>query len=156
MQFKCLDALRCYAGKRVKLSHSVFRVTTFSQFASTKTALQILLQYAWDFENNLTTLYVQLIIDNDHKSYDVRPQDLTSSALHKLCTDELADCKSQIKQLTTQDNCILTTLDQTKDTNSKHNKRGVILSLFLITWQFYKKTKMYSVIKYRKHSILLI
>ena len=74
------------------------------------------------------------------------------SALLKLCTDELADCKSQINQLTTQVNYILTTLNQTKDTNPKHNRRCVIHSLFnflfgdpngsadiepiKITWQF--------------------
>ena len=56
----------------IKLSCSVFRATTVFQFTSTKTALQTLLQYAWDFENNLTSLYAQLISDNDHKSYDVR------------------------------------------------------------------------------------
>ena len=83
-----------------------------------------------------------------------------------------ANYKSQINQLTTQVNHILTTLDETKDTNPKHGKRGVIHSFLLIsflmtltvqqilkllkvTLQFCKKTKTYSVIKYRKHSILL-
>ena len=56
----------------IKLSHSVLRVTTYSQFVSTKTALQILLQYVCDFENNLTTLYAKLISDTDNKSYVVR------------------------------------------------------------------------------------
>ena len=37
-----------------KLSHSVFRITTSFQFASTKTALPILLQYAYISEDNLT------------------------------------------------------------------------------------------------------
>ena len=114
----------------IKSSHSVFSATTFFQFTSTKTALQILLQYAWDFENNLTTLYAQLISDDNQKSYNVRKWVLTYSAHLKLCTDEFADCKSQINQLTTKANWILTTLDQTKDTNPKHNKRGVIHSIF--------------------------
>ena len=58
----------------IKLSCSVFRVTTFFQFTSTNTVLCILLQYAHDFENNLTTLYLKLVEDNDidQKSYDVR------------------------------------------------------------------------------------
>ena len=73
-------------------------------------------------KNNLTTLYAQLISDNDHKSYDVRQWVLTYPALLKLCKDELPDCKSQINQLTTKANCILTTLDQTEDTNSKYKK----------------------------------
>ena len=52
------------------------------------------------------------------------------SLLLKLCMDELTNCKSQINWLTTQVNCILTTLDHTKDTNPKCTKRGVIHSLF--------------------------
>ena len=49
----------------IKLSHTVFRVTTFFLFTSTKTALQILLQYVHDFEAYLTTLYSKLVDDND-------------------------------------------------------------------------------------------
>ena len=39
----------------IKLSHSVFTITTSFQFTSTKTALQILLQYVHDFKDNLKT-----------------------------------------------------------------------------------------------------
>ena len=40
----------------IKLSCSVFRVTTFFQSEWTIAALEILLQYAHDFEENLKTL----------------------------------------------------------------------------------------------------
>ena len=87
----------------------MFRVTTFFQLASTKTTLQVLFQYMYDFEENLTILYSKLDTNNDldHKFYDVRQCVLTYSALLKLCTDELTDCKSQITELTTQSNHIL-------------------------------------------------
>ena len=113
----------------IKLSHSVFRVTTFFQFPSTKTALQILLQYMHDFKENLIILYSKLVTINDldNKSYDVRQHVLTYSALLKLCTHELKDCKSQITQLTTQVNHTFATLHQT---SPKCSKRGIIHSLF--------------------------
>ena len=109
----------------IKLSHSVFRVATFFQFTSTKTALHILLQYTHDFKDNLTILYSKFVNNNDldHKFYGVRQCVLTYSALLKLCTDELTHCKSQIMQLTTQFNHTFTSLDQT---NPKHAKRGII------------------------------
>ena len=90
----------------IKLLYSVFRIPTF--FTSTKTALQILLQYTHEFKDNLTTLYSKLVDENDidHNSYDVRQCVLMYSALLKLCTDERIDCKSQIHQLTTQFDCI--------------------------------------------------
>ena len=105
----------------------MFRTTTFFQFASTKTALQILLQFAHDFD--LTILYSKLVTINDldNKSYGVTQCILTYSALLKLCTDKLTDCKSQITQLTTKVNHIFATLDQT---NPKCAKRGIIHSLF--------------------------
>ena len=48
----------------IKLSHSVFRVTTFFQFDSIKIALSILLQYAHDANENLETFYSKFIINN--------------------------------------------------------------------------------------------
>ena len=105
----------------------MFRVTTIFQLASTKTALQILLQYSHDFEANLTTPYSKLVNNND---IDHKLKMFAYSALLKLFKDELTDCKSQINQLTSQINFILTTLDQTKDTNPKCTKRGIIHSLF--------------------------
>ena len=87
----------------------------FCQFNSTKAALRILLHYAHDFNKNLKTLYSDLVINNDfdNKLYDVRHHILTYLALLKLCSDELADCKFQITQLTSQINDIFATLDQT-------------------------------------------
>ena len=41
----------------IKLSQSVFRVTTFFQFDSMTAALSILLHYTHDFDKNRKTLY---------------------------------------------------------------------------------------------------
>ena len=111
------------------MSQSVFQVTTFLQFDSTKAALSILLHYAHDFDENLKTLYSKLVTNNnfDHKSYDERQHSLTYLALLKLCSDELPDCKFHILQLTNQVNNIFATLDQT---NPKCTKWGIIHSLF--------------------------
>ena len=86
----------------IKLSCSVFRITIFFQFNSTKSTLNILLKYAHDLDKNINTLYTKLAVNNnyDHKSYDVRQQVLSYSALLTLCSDELSDCKPQITQLT--------------------------------------------------------
>ena len=92
----------------IKLSHSVFRVTTFFQFDSTKSTLNILLEYAHDLDKNLKT-HAKLVTNNnyDHKSYDARQWIISYSALLKWCSDELSDCKLQIAQLTSQVNNIL-------------------------------------------------
>ena len=80
----------------------------FFQFDSTKAALNILLHYAHDFNENLKTLYSKLVTNNDfdHKSY-ARQHILTYSALLKLCSNKLVDCKFQITQLTSQINISL-------------------------------------------------
>ena len=106
----------------IKLSHSMFRVTNFFKFESTKAALEILLQYEYNFEENLKALYSKLVTNNeiDHKSYDVRQCVLTYSALLKLCMDELADCKCQIAQLTTLVNNIF---DSRSNWPKMHQKR---------------------------------
>ena len=108
---------------------SVFRVTTFFQFKSTKAALDILPHYMHDFDKNLKTQYSKLVTNNDfdHGSYDVRKCSLTYSALLRLCSDELAEGKLQITQLTIQTNNIVATLGQT---GPKWIKRGIIHSLF--------------------------
>ena len=58
----------------IKLTHSVFRATTFFQFDSTKVALSLLLQYAHDFNENLKQLYSKLLLKNilivDHITKD--------------------------------------------------------------------------------------
>ena len=57
----------------IKLSCQVFTVTTFFQLESTNTALETLLQYMYDFEENQKTLFSKLVTNNilDNKSYDV-------------------------------------------------------------------------------------
>ena len=58
----------------IKLSQSVFIVTTFFKLESTEAALEILLHYTFDFNENLKTLYSKWVTNKnfDHKSYDVR------------------------------------------------------------------------------------
>ena len=129
LNYSALEPVLFEKLHNIKLSHSVFRVTTFLQFESTKAVLEILLQYAHDFEENLKILYSKLVTNNsfDHISYDARQHVLTYLTLLKLCTDELTDCKSQITQLITQINNSFATLDQT---GLKYAKRGIIHSLF--------------------------
>ena len=113
----------------IRLSQSVFRVTTFFQFNSMKAVLCILLDYAHDFDENLKTLYSNLVTNNDfdHKSHDVRLCTLSYLALFKLSSNELTDCKSQIMQLTSQVDNIFATLDQS---DPKCTTTGIIHSLF--------------------------
>ena len=56
----------------IKLPCSIFRVTTFFQLDPTKSAINILLEYAQELDENLRTLYSKLVTNNnyDHKSYD--------------------------------------------------------------------------------------
>ena len=91
------------------------------------TALSILLHQVHDFNKYLKTLYSKLVTNNDfdHKSYDARQHFSTYLTSLKLCSDELADCKFQITQLTTRVNNIFAILDQTKP---KITKRGIIHS----------------------------
>ena len=113
----------------IKLSPLVFRVTMFCRFNSTNSSLNILPQYAHDFDENLKTLYSKPVTNNNfhHKSYDARQHILSYSALLTLCSDELSDCKLQSTQLTSHVNNIFATLDQSKP---KHTNRGIIHSLF--------------------------
>ena len=113
----------------IKLLHSVFRVTTFSQSDSTKPALSILLQYAHNFNENLKTLYSELVLNKifDSRSHNERQCILSYSALLNSSPEEFADCKVQIMQLTNQVDNIFAILDQS---NPKHTKRGIIHSLF--------------------------
>ena len=71
------------------------------------------------------------------KSDDERQYILSYSTLHKLCSDELMDCKYQITQLATQVDHNFATLDQS---DPKHSKRGIIHSL----WNFYLETQIVS------------
>ena len=93
----------------IKLSHLVFRVTTFFQIDSTKFAPRFLLQCTHDLDKNLKALYSKLVSNDkyDHKAYDAKQQVLSHSALLLLCPYELSYCKLQITQLTSQVNNIL-------------------------------------------------
>ena len=83
MNFSVLEPVLFEKLHNIKLSNSVFTVTTFFQFKSTKAALDILLQYMHNFNKNLKALYSKLDTNNDfdHKSYDVRQHVLTYLAL---------------------------------------------------------------------------
>ena len=95
----------------IKLSCSVFRVTTF-QFNSKKVALSILFQYTHNFNENLQTLYSKSVTNNvfDSKSQNQRQCILSYLALLILSYDELVDCKVEIMQLTIQVDNIFATL----------------------------------------------
>ena len=55
----------------IKLSRLIFRVTTFSQFDSTKSSLNTLLEYAQDLDDNIKTLFTKLVTTNyDQKTYN--------------------------------------------------------------------------------------
>ena len=113
----------------IKLSQSIFRVTTFFQFDSTKNTLNTLLEYTQDLDANLKTLYSELVKNNndDHKSYDTNQQNIFYSALLTSCLDEISDCKLQITELNLQLNNIFTTLNHLKQNCIK---RGIIHFLF--------------------------
>ena len=74
MNYSSMEPVLFEKLNNIKLSHSVFRVTTFFQFDSTNPALNIPLGYAHDLNENLKTFYSKLVMNNnyDHKSYDVR------------------------------------------------------------------------------------
>ena len=74
MNYSSMEPVLFEKLHNIKLSQSVFTVTTFFQFDSMKAALSILLHYAHDFNENLKILYSKLVTNNDfdHKSYDVR------------------------------------------------------------------------------------
>ena len=72
MNYSSMEPVLFEKLHNIKLSHSVFRVTTFLQFDSTKNALNALLTYTQELDPNLKTLYSELVNNNnhDHKSYD--------------------------------------------------------------------------------------
>ena len=74
MKYSALVLVLLQNLHNIKLSQSIFRVTTFFQFESTKVVLEILLHYMHDFDKNLKALYSKLVTNNNfyHKSYDMR------------------------------------------------------------------------------------
>ena len=129
MNYSSMEPVLFEKLHNIKLSCPVFRVITFFQFDSTKSALNILFKYNQDLDENLKTLYSKLVMNNnyDHKSYDARQWILSYSALLTLCSDEISDCKLQIAEINNKVNNIFTTLNQSK---YNHTKRWVIHSLF--------------------------
>ena len=89
MNYSSLEPVLFEKVHNIKLSQSVFKVTVFFRCSSTKAALNILLNYMHDFNQNLKTLYSKLVTNNDfdQKSYDVRQCILTYSDLLKLNSD---------------------------------------------------------------------
>ena len=77
----------------IKLSRSIFRVTTFFQFSYTQASLNILLQYAHDLEGNIQTLYTRLVTKNDEKSYEALQWNFTYVSLLTSCSKELNSYK---------------------------------------------------------------
>ena len=119
MNYSSMEPVLFEKLNNIKLSHSIFRVTTLFQFDSTKNALITLLQYVQDLDANLKTLYSQLVSNSmyDHKSHDANQWNWSYSALLTSCSEEISDCKLQITKLSIQLNNIFTTLD-----HSKHNQ----------------------------------
>ena len=72
MNYLSLEPVLFEKLHNIKLSCSVFRVTTLFQFDSTKSTLNTLLEYTQDLDENLKTLYSKLVMNTnyDHKSYD--------------------------------------------------------------------------------------
>ena len=72
MNYSSMEPVLFEKLHNTKLSCSSFRVTIYFQFDSTKTALNTLLKYTQDLDENLKTLYSELVMNNnnDHKSYD--------------------------------------------------------------------------------------
>ena len=65
MNYSTLEPVLFEKPHNIKLSWSVFRVTTFFQSKSTKAALDILLHYMHDFNENPKTLHLKVVTNND-------------------------------------------------------------------------------------------
>ena len=72
-------------------SRSVFRVTTFFfQFDSTRSSLNLLLQYTQDLAENIKTLYTKLVTDNhNQKTYATPLKSPTYASPLTSCFNEL-------------------------------------------------------------------
>ena len=81
----------------IKLSRSVFRITIFFKFGSTKSSLNILLQYAQGLEENIQTLHTRLVTNNDNqKSYKATQRNITYASLLTSCSQEVNNYKCKI------------------------------------------------------------
>ena len=87
----------------IKLSRSVFRVTTFFQFGSIKFSVNILLQYAQELEENIQTLYTKLVTNYyNQKTLKAPERNLTYVFLLTSCFQELNNYRCQMIVLYTQ------------------------------------------------------
>ena len=128
MNYSSLEPVLFEKLPNINLSRSVFRVTTFFQFAFPKSSLHILPPYAQDLEYNIQILYTKVVRDNhNQKTYDAPQQNLTYTSLLTSCSNELHYCKCQIIDLHTQLHDIVNTLNQS---NHSHIKCGIKHSLF--------------------------
>ena len=86
-----------------KLFISVFRVTIFFQFGSTKSSLNILLQYTQNLEENIQTLYTKLVTNYDNqKTYKAPQRNLTYVSLLTSFSQELNNYRCKMIVLYTQ------------------------------------------------------
>ena len=130
----------------IKLSCSVFRVTTFFQFGFTKSALNSLIKYAQDLDENLKTLYSKIVMNNnnyDHKSYEANQWNYILLSLTNMFWSNFR-LQTPNTNSNVQISNIFTTFDQ-----SKHNcmKRGIIHSLFNFSFDSSSSTEEITAIK---------
>ena len=87
----------------ITLSRSVFQVIVLFQFSSTKSSLNILLQYAQNLEENIQTLFATLITNHDNqKTYGAPQWNLTCVFLLTSYSQELSNYRCQMLVLYTQ------------------------------------------------------
>ena len=83
-----------------EVSRSIFRVTIFFQFSSTKSSLNILLQYVQGLEENIQTLYTRLVTNNNNQeAYKAPQRNLAYASLLTSCSQEVNNYKCQIIKL---------------------------------------------------------
>ena len=89
MNYPSMEPVKFEKLDNIKLSHSIFRITTFFQFDPSKNALNTSLEYTQDLDANLKTLYLELVRNNiyDHKSYDANQRNLSYSPLLASCSE---------------------------------------------------------------------
>ena len=145
MKYSSMELVLFEKLPNIKLSRSVFRVTTFLQFDSTKFSLNLLLQYTQDLEENIKTLFTKLVTDNHcQKTYDTGQQNVIYASLLTSCSNKLNNSKCQIIYLHTQLCEIFNTLNQL---NHSHTKCGIIHSLFNFLFDTTNSTEEITAIK---------
>ena len=95
MNYSSMEPLLFKTVHNIKLSCSVFRVTTFLPVWFHQNAWNTLPIYGQELDANVKTLYSKLVNNNnnDHKSYDANQWNSSPSALLTTCSDEISHCK---------------------------------------------------------------